>query len=98
MNWTIRLMQRSADDCPKSCRPAGQLTRFCMRLLNGMNCPRCGSATPAGATFCLQCGQMFVAAGPGGALVAKKQRNAGLLSIAVGAGVLALFGGLAASG
>lgn len=52
----------------------------------------------AGATFCLQCGQMYATVGPTGALVAKKQRNAVLLSIAVVITVLAAFAGMAASG
>jgi hypothetical protein len=53
---------------------------------------------PAGATFCLQCGQMYAAAGPGGALVARKGRNAALVSLGVVAAVLAAFAGLSASG
>src|SRR5688572_13383469 len=64
-----------------------------------MNCPRCGSGIPAGATFCLQCGQMFVAAAGGAtALPVVAKRN--ILPFVLGAlgAVIAVFGGLWASG
>ena len=64
-----------------------------------MNCTRCGTALAPGATFCMQCGQMFgVTLGGAAAVPIDAKRN--LLPFAVGAvaALVAVLGGLMASG
>lgn len=70
-----------------------------------MNCPRCGKPLPAGASFCMHCGQMVAATVPGPSYVqsatipADVRRRNTLLAIAISAALLLfLFFGLKVSG